>query len=413
MPLCNSTSKTTIIEDNSTGISLKTDKDFRLKIFQRLEDTPNDWELAQPVENQFLQRPFLSAIEKYPPSDYEFVYLIFYRNNHPVGVCYCQLLEFKTGGTIRDEADNGVWTKAVSYLRGLIVDKIKIKTLVCGNALLTGEHAFYFRGDIPEEKQYSLVTDALTAVHDYFEGKGENVSGFFLKDFGEQALTNCKTFETRGFHKVEFQPSMVMNIPQDWTSFDDYLASFTAKYRTRAKRAFKKGNEIVKREFTHKDIQSNHKRIFELYREIEANAGFSLATLNAGYFCGLKEYLGEDFTLTGYFLNDELVGFFTTILNGEEMEAHFLGFDQKLNRSHQIYLNMLYDMVRMGIDRGVKQIVFARTALEIKSSVGAVPEEMYCYTRHWNDLPNRFVPRIFSYLNPIEEWTPRSPFKTA
>lgn len=408
---CKTQTKDLIIEDNSTGYSLASKPDVRVRIFRSLEEVSTDWELAQPADNQFLHRPYLSVVEQYPPIGYEFAYLLFYRDNLPIGIAYCQLLEFKTSGTIRDEADNGAWTKFVQFMRGLVIDRISIKTLVCGNALLTGEHAFYFKSEIPRALQFSMLTDALRCTRREFEKNGEKFSGFFLKDFAKESLAYCQKFEEKGFHRVEFQPSMVMNIPQDWNTFDDYMAAFSAKYRTRAKRAFKKGTDIIKQEFNAERIRLHHKKIYSLYQNVEANAGFSFASLNKGYFCGLKENLGEDFHLTGYKINEELVGFYTTILNGKELEAHFLGFDPKLNRSHQLYLNMLYDMVRFAIDNNVERIVFARTALEIKSSVGAIAEEMHCYTRHWNDLPNRFIPKIFSYLNPIEEWTPRNPFK--
>jgi len=44
-------------------------------------------------------------------------------------------------------------------------------------------------------------------------------------------------------------------------------------------------------------------------------------------------------------------------------------------KEKMLYLNMLYDMVCHSINKGFKQIIFARTALEIKSSVGAIPEK--------------------------------------
>lgn len=410
MPLCQSQNKIDTINDNSTGYVLESAPDYRMRIFNSLSETPLDWDLVQPTENHFLQRPYLSAVEKYPPTGYEFAYFVFYKNEKPVGICYCQLLEFKAGA-IRDETNNNTLARATKYIKGYLLKTLKIKTIIIGNALLTGEHAFYFKEDIPTEKQYALVTDATKIARQHFEKSGEKFNGFLLKDFEEKNLKSCGEFEKRGFHQVTFQPSMAMTIPEEWNSFDDYLAAFSAKYRTRAKRAFKKGKDIVKQNFNEERIRLNHKRIYELYQGIEAGAGFSFASLNKGYFCGLKDTLGDDFNLTGYWLDEELVGFYTTIKNGPELEAHFIGFDPKLNRSHQIYLNMLYDMVREGIDKGAKRIVFARTALEIKSSVGAVAEEMYCYTRHWNNLPNRFVPKIFSYLSPEEEWTPRKPFK--
>lgn len=413
MPLCKQKKEITSIEAQQklNGYPFELSPDYSLEIFRSVDDLPEDWEVAQPSHNEFLQRPYLSVIEKYPPAGYDFFYLIFYKNKIPVGVCYCQVLEFKSGKMLRDENDNGFLTNFISFVKDKVIDRITIKTVVCGNALLTGEHGFYFKEEIPGAFQIKLVSEALKISRQHFEKLGEKLSGFFIKDFPQSKLEYCKEFEVRNFHRVEFQPSMVMDIPKEWTTFDDYLASFLSKYRTRAKRAFKKGEIIVKQEFNAERILLHRDRLFELYKNIENDAGFSLAELHPNYFCGLKQTFGDNFTLTGYWVEGELVGYYTTILNGQELEAHFLGFDYAMNREHQMYLNMLYDMVRQGIEKSVKRIVFARTAMEIKSSVGAVAEEMYCYTRHWNNLPNRFTPRIFSYLNPVEEWVPRSPFK--
>ena len=107
----------------------------------------------------------------------------------------------------------------------------------------------------------------------------------------------------------------------------------------------------------------------------------------------------------------EFVGFFTTIQNREVLEAHFLGYDESLNHSHQIYLNFLFDIIKNGIDNQSKSIVFARTAHEIKSSVGAKAHDMYLYMRHENPIINRLLPYFLKVLSPREDWQPRQPFK--
>ena len=76
-----------------------------------------------------------------------------------------------------------------------------------------------------------------------------------------------------------------------------------------------------------------------------------------------------------------------------------------------LYLNMLYDMIAYSINKGYRRIVFARTALEIKSSVGANPEVLYGLMRHNNRFINFFVPKLFYYFEPKMEWTERNPFK--
>ena len=182
------------------------------------------------------------------------------------------------------------------------------------------------------------------------------------------------------------------------------------KYRTRTKRAFKKRDGIVCREMQANEIEQNLPRLYELYRAIAKNAGFNMVDLNERYLLALKNALPDAFRLHGYFLNDELIAFFTTIENGSELEAHFLGYDQNLNHDFQIYLNILYEIVRLGFAGNFEKINFSRTALEIKSSIGAVAEEMFCYLRQQNSFANLFTERALDFLKPVEKWTPRHPF---
>ena len=204
---------------------------------------------------------------------------------------------------------------------------------------------------------------------------------------------------------------MILDIRPDWNTFEDYLAACQSKYRVRAKRAFKKGKLLQKEEFNLEQIIHYESQMYDLYRSVAENSGFNLINLNSSYLVALKKELPEAFRCFAYFLEGELVAFYTTISNGEELEAHFLGFDKNLNRNLQVYLNILYDLVRIGIEGGNRRVVFARTAMEIKSSVGAEAIDMYCYVRHRNSITNKLIHPLFDYLKPKDdEWTPRHPF---
>lgn len=76
-----------------------------------------------------------------------------------------------------------------------------------------------------------------------------------------------------------------------------------------------------------------------------------------------------------------------------------------------MYLNMLFDMAQYGIENRYKSIVYARTAMEIKSSVGAKPKTMKIYMKHTNFLANSMLKLIVKYLNPVTKWVERHPFK--
>ncbi|MEL6988653.1 MAG: 8-amino-7-oxononanoate synthase, partial [Bacteroidota bacterium] len=224
--------------------------------------------------------------------------------------------------------------------------------------------------------------------------------------FKPEVKTDCKPY-----HKFFTQPNMVFNIPPDWNTFEDYLSCLKSKYRVRYKRALKKGADIQSREFKLIDIEQYENEMFQLFKQVANNADFSTFNLNDHYFKQLKIELKDNIYVKGYFLGDKLVGFTTLINNGHELEAHYLGYDAPTNTSTQLYLNMLYDMVKYGIEQNFSKLVFSRTAMEIKSSVGAKPENMYFYLRHQSSQKNKMVPLVLSYLTPNQEWKERNPFK--
>ena len=76
-----------------------------------------------------------------------------------------------------------------------------------------------------------------------------------------------------------------------------------------------------------------------------------------------------------------------------------------------LYLNMLYNMTQFGIENQFKKIIFGRTALEIKSSIGAKPVIMSGFIYHTNKWINRILPKIFPNLEPSLVWQQRHPFK--
>ena len=76
-----------------------------------------------------------------------------------------------------------------------------------------------------------------------------------------------------------------------------------------------------------------------------------------------------------------------------------------------LYLNMLYNMTEFGITHQFKKIIFGRTALEIKSSIGATPIQLHGFMRHSNSLIHKNLSWIFTLLEPNTNWLERHPFK--
>lgn len=386
------------------------------RFFRDVDAAGHDWDAAAPPQDIFLQRHYLSVVEQYPPKGMRFGYLVFYCGADPVGVALCQIKYFKADENIQ-EIDQEVakpnkcfFTAAGQWLKKQVAGILAADVLICGNLLLTGEHGYYFNPEKvwPSEAASSLKS-ALDALPKELEKSGIRTPITLIKDIAPSRIKEGQYLEANGYVEFLVQPNMTLALP--FASFEDYLMAMSTKYRTRAKRAFKKLDGIEKRELTVDDIERELPRIYRLYREIAQNAGFNMVDLNEQYLLALKRDFGAYFRIFGYYREGQLIAFYTTIQNGHELEAHFLGYEQAFNHDLQLYLNMLYDLVRAGIDANCQHLVLARTALEIKSSVGAVAHDLHCYLRHHNAVANHFTEPLLDYLNPVEKWEPRHPFK--
>ncbi len=395
-------------------IAAELTESHRFAFFRSIEAAGRDWDAAAPAQDIFLQRPYLQVVESNPPQGMRFGYLIFYKNDIPIGVALCQIKYFKGDDNIADldvpRKDPCFFGGLAQWFKKWVAGKAVADILICGNLLLTGEHGYFFDYQkISHTDAMQILEKSMNNVVDKMAREGIKMPVILVKDIAPEHKTQGRFLVQKGFTEFEIQPNMVLDL--SFQDMEAYLGAMSTKYRTRAKRAFKKLDGIERRVLSFVEIQQELPTIYRLYRDIANNAGFNMVDLNEQYLAALERDLGDHFQMYAYYLDGQLIAFYSTIRNHHELEAHFLGYEKSLNHDYQLYLNILYDIIKIGLESGSKQVVFARTALEIKSSVGAVAHDLYCYLRHQNPVVNKFAPTILDYLKPVEAWQARHPFK--
>ena len=315
-------------------------KNFRFAVFRSIESAGAEWDAAAPVHNLFLQRRYLTVMEHQPPLGMRFSYIVFYQGDDPIGVCLCQIKHFSAENNIKseqtEEKDPCFFTALGKWLRKQVASRVAGDILIIGNMLLSGEHAFYFKPNtISTSDSMALLENAANAVIAMFEREGTKMPVILIKDLPADNKTQATALAQKSFVEFDIQPCMTLDLP--FKDFDAYLEAMSTKYRTRAKRAFKKAQDLEKRELGLLEIQRELPRLYQLYREIARNAGFNMVDLNDEYLLALKRDLGDCFQLYAYYYQDELVAFYTTIYNNGELEAHFLGYEKDRNHDFQIY----------------------------------------------------------------------------
>jgi predicted N-acyltransferase len=388
---------------------------FSWHIFERVAE----WSAADHIfchqysQNVYLQADFLTALEQTPAEGITPLYA-FLRNDseQTIGFVAAQIKYFEAAKSWRFDTATTLPTRIVQYFKKTIAQTVRFQTLTIGNLLSTGENGCCFHPTLEAKGDVAaLLLEAIERLRQYANAQGKTIESVFVKDFfPENPL--CQTLEQAHYHRFAGEPNMILDLCPHWRTFEDYLDDLSSKYRIRIKRAFKKANSLHCRTFSLSDIIEHQDTLYQLYQSVAAKADFNLVQLHERYFEQLQRSLGKDFQLLAYFdAQQTLVGFFTLIRNDTVLEAHFLGYDHATNTEHQLYLNMLIEMTRIAIAERADRLIFARTATEIKSSIGAQAHDMRLFVRYENYFWHRVMPFLMSLMAKREVWVARHPFK--
>lgn len=378
---------------------------YSFKIYNSTAQLPENWDdLA--ISTIFLSKKYLQVLEKSSPDNMICHFIGIFDNTTLVGIAISQFLDLNSLESF-GERDKCIKTA----VRNIVFRNFGSHVLVIGNNMLTGQNCFALSDTIDKKKAIQTLHAAATELKKIFKSKGIKIHITTYKDFSEEEIRYFAVPEFKNDYQFSTQPNMVFSINENWKTEQDYIDSLSKKYRDQYKRARKKAAIIEKRKLHLEDIIDLEDTIYDLYFHVAKNAPFNTFFLPKNHFRVFKEIFKDKFLFYGYFIDEKLIGFNTLIKNGEVMDTYFLGYDESIQREKMLYLNMLYDMIAYSINKGFKEIIFARTALEIKSSVGAKPIKMYGIIAHSNEMVNPYMPKIFKYLEPETTWQERNPFK--
>ncbi len=378
---------------------------YSFQVYYSTSQLRLDWDKLA-VSNIFLSKAYLEVLEIAAPKNMSCFYIGLYKDHLLVGITLSQFLDLNQLESF-GERDQCMKT----YIRNFIFKKFASHVLFVGNNMLTGQNAYVFSNEISIEKALKILHTATIDLLNQLYSQGKKIHLTSFKDFNENEMKCFQLPEYQKHYIFSTQPNMLFSIAEHWHSEQDYVDALCKKYRDQYKRARKKILDLEKKKMKLEDIIAHEDTIYELYFHVAKNAPFNTFFLPKNHFSIFKEKLQDNFLFYGYFENGKLIGFNTLIKNGKTLDTYFLGYDDAIQKEKMLYLNMLYDMIGYAINKKYNCIVFGRTALEIKSSVGAKPVKMYGLIEHRNGFINSKMSLIFPYLEPEMVWQERNPFK--
>jgi predicted N-acyltransferase len=375
--------------------------------FSSVDEIPTHiWEDLGCTKNIYFHPNFLKSLEKnHPKIIFSYIVLVD-ENNSPTAFASLKIIDFYLN-SIKSELD---FLKNIGKKLNVLPDKKPLKLLICGNTFVTGEHGVF----IKENQNKKVIIKKLAESLNHFVNSNKKlkkqIDAFLLKDFAKESLFITDELKEFKYHTFSVEPNMQLKLSDNWKNLDDYLAAMKTKFRVKAKKAFKQSLDIRIEDVTLKNISQKLPEMTALYEKVASNAKFNLGTFNLETYKHLKEKFGDDYILKSYWLEDKIVGFISGVINNESLDAHFVGIDYQKNKEYAIYQRMLYDYIEIAICKKLKTINFGRTASEIKSSVGAFPQDLTMYLRHKKTITNKILKVFLQRVQPTP-FQQKFPFK--
>ena len=364
--------------------------------------SPADW-VTLNTKNTYYNPNFLKSFEESNPN-ISFRYIVIYEHQKAVGLANIQIIKLSIDVILK----NIKISKVAKKICRLFLGNYPLKIMFCGNIFLSGEHGIILNKDIDKKAAFLSISKTIKEL--VYLNKNKPIHAVFIKDFYQESLDITDYLLRYNYMKMPVEPNMVFRLNPKWKNFDNYKNDLKSKYRVKVNKADNTSRHLIVKLFNENDFQAYKNELQNLYENTIVNANFNAQVLNLDTYIKLRAFYKDDFIVKAYFIDDKLIGFLSALVNNNHLDAHFIGLDYELNKTHAIYPRILNDYVRLGIKRQVSQINFGRTASEIKSTIGAIPEQLVCYTRHKHNFINRLLKPLISYVK-IKDFKQHQPFK--
>jgi hypothetical protein len=373
---------------------------------------PEDWDRLTAGKSLFLSRRYLSRLHEHAPAGVRLHAALVYREGRPVAAVAAQSLR------VRDDNVTPAGRPGRKRERALrrAIAGIDQRVLICGNLLSWGNHGVAFAGDVEPRVVWSGVAEALYRIR-----KADRIFGqtdlILVKDLAEEDDVAAEALHPYSYRPFETEPDMVLVLDPGWSSLDDYMAGLRKDYRKAIRNTHKQieAAGLTVQRLSAAEMQAESAALHRLYLNVQEKQRFRLVTLSPSYLPAMAEAFPEDFVTSGIRAADgRLVGFVSTIRDGEGAAGYFIGFDRELAATGvPLYLRLLQAVVEEAIALRVRWISFGRTALEPKARLGAAPHGLRCFVRHRIEPMNVIVRGLLETM-PAPDLPPeRNPFREA
>ncbi len=224
-------------------------------------------------------------------------------------------------------------------------------------------------------------TDRATALH----------AGLQRREKGLLLALNLESSEQvpRGVAATWTLPTVTLE--HSFRTWQEYLAAMRSDYRRRIRGILDRTDGVLIRKRECGGFAGEH---HDLYLQVWRKSDARLERLTPAFF----RRLPDRFRMLTAESNGKLAGW-AIVLDADEGSYFFLGgVDHAAGAGHDVYLRLLVEVVRHGIESGATRIDLGQTAEIPKSRLGARRRSLYLGATHHNTLYRSALKRAIGFL---------------
>jgi predicted N-acyltransferase len=358
------------------------------------------WDSVTANKTVFLSRDYLRALETAGPENSRQRYALIYRGRTPVAAVSAQAVKASASSVPKSELRRSI---------AVPLKRVEQNILVCGNLLSWGCHGVAFGTGEDPSVLWPAVAEALYRIRraDQLQSSTDLI---MVKDVPGHMMNAAGALKRISYRPLETEPNMVLSLSPQWRTFEDYLAALTANYRKVARKTIEQIKAAGCSVETLDNVAERGSHLHALYLQVHHRQKMRLVSLHQNFIPTLASTFQDRFRCTVLKKGEDLLGFVTTLKDGETAVGYYIGFDTEANREMPVYFRLLQAVVDDAIQMGCRQVSFGRTALEPKARLGAKPDPFHIWVRHRVPAMNVLV-RSLLHAIPHDEAPERSPFK--
>lgn len=344
-----------------------------------------DWDaLNTNAADPFMDRRFLTAVERSMSTDGKFFYIIV-RDDAGRTMATAALCAYRIDGAVLAGPTLKRFTEAV---RRVWPSYARLKVLFCGLPVSAGQKQLRLHPQADAAQVMAELDAVLRQI-----AKRERVWFIVAKEFEQADLPSLESLRTHGYVLADSLP--MNHFEPRFTGLDDYCRALRSHYRYKIKKSLRKFDAAGLRVETLVDpdeiLAIYTDELHKLYYAVVDRAESKLEILPPEFFRQLVRQLPGEVSLSLIRQGERIVAFGWGLTRGGAYRSLFIGVDYSLNAEVDLYFNTMLRGIDGALRSGVSDIYVGQAADDFKARIGCHQQPRYLYLKS----PSRLIHAMF------------------